>query len=144
MRIQSWQSAYEIVSRSSRGLLCLFTRVNLFVRDSEGLHVPVVMWLAYHLEKNWILMCLLLCEKTWIIEIKVRLKFAVECCCICNLSDRSLQNSVVWWSSILGKENMFRNNISVVFPAVLPESRNFGLVRNHRLICIFLSGFTTV
>lgn len=46
--------------------------------------------------------------------------------------------------SILDKKNMSRNNVPVVFPAALPDSRNFALVYVNRLICIFLSGFTTV
>lgn len=130
---------------SSRGLLCLFTRVNLFVRDSKGLRVPEssrgwhVIWKRQNINTPAGL------SANGVIEIKVRMELTVEDCCNRNICTRfSLQHLVGWLSSVLDKENMFRNNILLVFPAGLRESRNFALVYIDCLICIFLCGFTTV
>ena len=46
-----------------------------------------------------------------------------------------LQHLVFWLSSILDKENMFRNKVLAVFPTELQESRNFFL------LCALIVGY---
>lgn len=98
---QLWQSTYEIMFTSSRGQLCLFTWVNLFVRDSKSLCVcvEVITRLAYNLEKLIISTCRLFASKQGNSNVGVGIEFAALIC-------SHLLGTPLVFHCLLDKDNM--------------------------------------